>query len=80
MSYCITFVHYLKQLPSDYNMNLKKDLLDKYFKQRLVYACNQENLNAISSSSETQHPLDRFNARFIDMLRDDIVDFRLFSL
>ncbi|WP_158654041.1 hypothetical protein [Helicobacter cetorum] len=55
-------------------------MLDKYFKQRLVYACNQENLNAISSSSETQRPLDRLNARFIDMLRDDIVDFRLFSL
>ncbi|WP_104748745.1 FtsK/SpoIIIE domain-containing protein [Helicobacter cetorum] len=75
--YCIIFVNNLKQIPSNYNASLK-DLLKERFKQNLAYKCNAENLNAITS--DIQVPLNKLDARLIDVSKDSITDFRPFSL
>ncbi|GAA6975603.1 hypothetical protein ID0082_03920 [Helicobacter pylori] len=46
--YCIIFAHDFKQIIKD-NYNLKlSELLKNHFKQRLVFKCNRENLEAIA--------------------------------
>ncbi|WQT26455.1 AAA family ATPase [Helicobacter pylori] len=74
--YCIIFVHDLKQINVNYNLDKLKELLNNHFKQRLAFMCNRENLSVLKSEQK----LHEFNARLINAFKDSHTEFRLFSL
>lgn len=75
--YCIIFVHDFRQIKSNYHLDELRKLLDNYFKQRLAFKCNGENLNALQSGlpSPSEH-----NALLIELSKDSHTEFRPFSL
>ncbi|GAA8607649.1 hypothetical protein HpBT318_04600 [Helicobacter pylori] len=73
--YCIIFAHDLKQINASYDSKLK-ELLNNYFKQRLAFKCNKENLSALKSEQK----LHELNARLINTSKDSHIEFRPFSL
>ncbi|AFI00302.1 ATP-binding protein [Helicobacter pylori Shi112] len=76
--YCIIFVHDLKQINVNHNLDKLKELLNNHFKQRLAFVCNGENLNAIRKDL----PLltNKLNAHLINTSKDSHAEFRPFSL
>ncbi|GAA9420584.1 FtsK/SpoIIIE domain-containing protein [Helicobacter pylori] len=74
--YCIIFAHDFKQINANYDSKLK-ELLNNHFKQRLVFKCNGENLNALKSGLLSPSEL---NALFIELSKDSYTEFRPFSL
>ncbi|GAA9312576.1 FtsK/SpoIIIE domain-containing protein [Helicobacter pylori] len=75
--YCIIFAHDFKQINANYNFDKLKELLNNHFKQRLVFKCNGENLNALKSGLLSPSEL---NALFIELSKDSYTEFRPFSL
>ncbi len=76
--YCIIFVHDFKQIKDNYNLKSLSELLKEHFKQRLVFKCNRENLDAIAKDLP---PLtNKLNALFVDLSQDGYTEFRPFSL
>ncbi|GAA7076512.1 FtsK/SpoIIIE domain-containing protein [Helicobacter pylori] len=75
--YCIIFAHDFKQINANYNLDKLKELLNNHFKQRLVFKCNGENLNALKSGLLSPSEL---NALFIELSKDSYTEFRPFSL
>ncbi|GAA7361154.1 hypothetical protein MLS9_06800 [Helicobacter pylori] len=78
--YCIIFAHDLKQIINgNYNLDKLKQLLNNYFKQRLAFICNRENLGAITKNDL---PLlkNKLNALFVELSKDSHTEFRPFSL
>ncbi|MFA4807811.1 FtsK/SpoIIIE domain-containing protein [Helicobacter pylori] len=75
--YCIIFAHDFRQIKSNYHLDELRKLLDNYFKQRLAFKCNGENLNALQSGlpSPSEH-----NALLIELSKDSHTEFRPFSL
>ncbi|GAA8974422.1 hypothetical protein Taitung201_05710 [Helicobacter pylori] len=75
--YCIIFVHDLKQIINgNYNLDKLKQLLNNYFKQRLAFKCNNENLSVLKSEQK----LHELNALLINTSKDSHIEFRPFSL
>ncbi|GAA8939877.1 hypothetical protein HpEKB22_02700 [Helicobacter pylori] len=74
--YCIIFAHDFKQINANYDSKLK-ELLNNHFKQRLVFKCNGENLNALKSGLLSPSEL---NVLFIELSKDSYTEFRPFSL
>ncbi|GHP85910.1 hypothetical protein VN0246_07750 [Helicobacter pylori] len=75
--YCIIFAHDLKQIINgNYNLDKLKELLNNYFKQRLAFKCNNENLNILKSEQK----LHELNACLINTSKDSHIEFRSFSL
>ncbi|GHR99764.1 ATP-binding protein [Helicobacter pylori] len=74
--YCIIFVHDLKQINANYNLDKLKELLNNHFKQRLAFICNGENLSVLKSEQK----LHELNARLINTSKDSHIEFRSFSL
>ncbi|GAA9617763.1 hypothetical protein HpVa122_03570 [Helicobacter pylori] len=75
--YCIIFAHDLKQIINgNYNLDKLKQLLNNYFKQRLAFKCNNENLSVLKSEQK----LHELNARLINTSKDSHIEFRPFSL
>ncbi|GAA9946578.1 hypothetical protein VN0905_00570 [Helicobacter pylori] len=73
--YCIIFAHDFKQINASCDGKLKQ-LLNNYFKQRLAFKCNKENLSALKSEQK----LHELNARLINASKDSHIEFRPFSL
>ncbi|GAA9967966.1 hypothetical protein VN0932_01650 [Helicobacter pylori] len=74
--YCIIFVHDLKQINNNYNLDKLKELLNNHFKQCLTFKCNSENLSVLKSEQK----LHELNARLINTSKDSHIEFRPFSL
>ncbi|GAA8004330.1 hypothetical protein HpCS31_04260 [Helicobacter pylori] len=74
--YCIIFVHDLKQINNNYNLDKLKELLNNHFKQCLAFKCNSENLSVLKSEQK----LHELNARLINTSKDSHIEFRPFSL
>ncbi|GAA8217500.1 FtsK/SpoIIIE domain-containing protein [Helicobacter pylori] len=75
--YCIIFAHDLKQIINgNYNLDKLKELLNNYFKQRLAFKCNNENLSILKSEQK----LHELNACLINTSKDSHIEFRPFSL
>ncbi|GAA8502449.1 FtsK/SpoIIIE domain-containing protein [Helicobacter pylori] len=74
--YCVIFAHDFKQINANYDSKLK-ELLNNHFKQRLVFKCNGENLNALKSGLLSPSEL---NALLIELSKDSYTEFRPFSL
>ncbi|GHQ57126.1 ATP-binding protein [Helicobacter pylori] len=74
--YCIIFAHDFKQINANYNLGKLKELLNNHFKQRLVFKCNNENLNILKSEQK----LHELNACLINTSKDSHIEFRPFSL
>ncbi|GAA9140726.1 hypothetical protein Taitung76_00450 [Helicobacter pylori] len=75
--YCIIFTHDLKQIINgNYNLDKLKQLLNNYFKQRLAFKCNNENLSVLKSEQK----LHELNACLINTSKDSHIEFRPFSL
>ncbi|GAA7339328.1 hypothetical protein MLS209_08500 [Helicobacter pylori] len=75
--YCIIFAHDLKQIINgNYNLDKLKQLLNNYFKQRLAFICNNENLSVLKSEQK----LHELNACLINASKDSHIEFRPFSL
>lgn len=76
--YCIIFAHDLRQIKTNYDLGKLKELLNNHFKQRLVFVCNGENLNAIRKDL----PLltNKLNAHLINASKDSHTEFRPFNL
>lgn len=74
--YCIIFVHDLKQINVNHNLDKLKELLNNHFKQRLAFICNRENLSVLKSEQK----LYELNARLINTSKDSHTEFRPFSL
>ncbi|GAA8270439.1 FtsK/SpoIIIE domain-containing protein [Helicobacter pylori] len=75
--YCIIFAHDYKQIKTNYHLDKLRELLSNHFKQRLVFKCNGENLNALKSGLLSPSEL---NALFIELSKDSYTEFRPFSL
>lgn len=75
--YCIIFVHDFKQIQANYDSVKLKELLNNYFKQRLAFVCNGENLNALKSNLSSPS---NFNVLFVELSKDSVTEFRPFSL
>lgn len=73
--YCIIFGHDFKQINANYDGKLK-ELLNNYFKQRLAFKCDNENLSVLKSEQK----LHELNARLINTSKDSHAEFRPFSL
>ncbi|MGL2401775.1 FtsK/SpoIIIE domain-containing protein [Helicobacter pylori] len=76
--YCIIFVHDLKQIKTNYNLDKLKELLNNHFKQRLAFECNKENLEAIRKDLHSLK--NKLNALFVELSKDSHAEFRPFSL
>ncbi|GAA9919308.1 hypothetical protein VN0837_00540 [Helicobacter pylori] len=76
--YCIIFAHDFKQINANYNLDKLKELLNNHFKQRLVFVCNGENLNAVRKDL----PLltNKLNVHLINTSKDSHIELRPFSL
>ncbi|GAA7299353.1 hypothetical protein ID0563_01510 [Helicobacter pylori] len=75
--YCIILAHDLKQIINgNYNLDKLKQLLNNYFKQRLAFKCNNENLSVLKSEQK----LHELNACLINTSKDSYIEFRPFSL
>ncbi|GAA8987847.1 hypothetical protein Taiwan41_00110 [Helicobacter pylori] len=74
--YCIIFVHDLRQIKTNYDLGKLKELLNNYFKQRLVFIHNNENLSVLKSEQK----LHELNALLINTSKDSHIEFRPFSL
>lgn len=76
--YCIIFAHDFKQIQANYNFDKLKELLNKHFKQRLAFKCNDENLSAIKNDLPLL--INKLNALFVELSKDSHTEFRPFSL
>ncbi|GAA7332967.1 FtsK/SpoIIIE domain-containing protein [Helicobacter pylori] len=74
--YCIIFAHDLMQIKTNYNLDKLKQLLNNYFKQRLAFKCNNENLSVLKSEQK----LHELNVLLINISKDSHIEFRPFSL
>ncbi|GAA7329503.1 FtsK/SpoIIIE domain-containing protein [Helicobacter pylori] len=74
--YCIIFAHDLMQIKTNYNLDKLKQLLNNYFKQRLAFKCNNENLSVLKSEQK----LHELNVLLINTSKDSHIEFRPFSL
>ncbi len=75
--YCIIFAHDYKQIKNNYHLDKLRELLNNYFKQRLAFRCNGENLSAIRKDLPSLK--NELNALFVELSKDSHTEFRPFS-